>query len=101
MKFATGPVGQAIIAESGLFVPVLKSVLGSGEFAAAHRDITHLDVLIDGPRHSRALPVTPAWGKVQALLERGANRVLRGAAPAASLHPDLTRTVDALLQDTR
>ncbi len=101
VKFATGPVGQAIIAESGLFVPVLKSVLGSGEFAAAHRDVTHLDVLIDGPGHSRALPVTPEWGKVQALLERGANRVLRGAAPASSLHPDLTRTVDALLKDTR
>ncbi|MGO4616191.1 sugar ABC transporter substrate-binding protein [Nocardia sp. 2YAB30] len=97
VKFATGPVGQAIIAASGLFVPVLKSAMGAPEFSAAHREIRNLEVFTDGPANSRPLPVTPAWGKVSALLERGSNRVLRGAATAASLNGRFASDVDALL----
>ncbi|MEU7633193.1 sugar ABC transporter substrate-binding protein [Nocardia sp. NPDC049220] len=97
VKFATGPVGQAIIAASGLFVPVLKSAMGAPGFAAAHREVRNLEVFTDGPANSRPLPVTPAWGKVSALLERGANRVLRGADTAASLNGRFTSDVDALL----
>lgn len=97
VKFATGPVGQAIIAASGLFVPVLKSAMSSPGFAAAHREIGNLEVFTDGPASSRPLPVTPAWGKVSALLERGSNRVLRGAATAASLDGRFASDVDALL----
>ncbi|MEV6431295.1 sugar ABC transporter substrate-binding protein [Nocardia sp. NPDC051463] len=100
VKFATGPVGQAIIAASGLFVPVLKSAMGSRGFADAHREIRNLEVLTGGPAASRPLPVTPAWGKVSALLERGGNRVLRGAATAASLNGDFTTDIDALLEPT-
>ena len=37
LKFAAGPVGQAVIAESGLFVPVLTSVIHSAGFAQAHK----------------------------------------------------------------
>ncbi|MGX1763421.1 extracellular solute-binding protein, partial [Streptomyces lydicus] len=94
VKFATGPVGQAIIAASGLFVPVLKSAMRSPGFVAAHREIRNLAVLTEGPDNSRPLPVTPAWGKISALLERDANRVLRGAAPATALDP---AGVDVLL----
>ncbi|MFI9401205.1 ABC transporter substrate-binding protein [Nocardia sp. NPDC052316] len=97
VKFATGPVGQAIIAASGLFVPVLKSAMGSPGFAAAHREIRNLAVFTEGPDNSRPLPVTPAWGKVSALLERGSNRVLRGAATADSLGGRFTADLDALL----
>ncbi|WP_081706245.1 sugar ABC transporter substrate-binding protein [Nocardia sp. CNY236] len=98
VKFATGPVGQAIIAASGLFVPVLKSAMESPGFAAAHRDVRNLEVFTDGPAHSRPLAVTPAWGKVSALLDRGCNRVLRGAATAASLRGRFAAEVDALLR---
>lgn len=98
VKFATGPVGQAIIAASGLFVPVLKSAMDSPGFAAAHRETRNLAVFTEGPDNSRPLPVTPAWGKVSALLERGANRVLRGAATAASLDGQFTADLDALLE---
>ncbi|KZM71367.1 ABC transporter substrate-binding protein [Nocardia terpenica] len=97
VKFATGPIGQAIIAESGLFVPVLRSAMTSPGFAAAHRDIHNLTVFTEGPDHSRQLAITPAWGKVDSLLSRTCNRVLRGAAPATSLAaaaPD----IDALLK---
>ncbi|MFR9750985.1 ABC transporter substrate-binding protein [Nocardia sp. 004] len=97
VKFATGPVGQEIIAASGLFVPVLGSAMRSPGFAAAHRGIGNLEVFTDGPAHSRPLPVTPIWGKISALLERGGNRVLRGAADAASLHGRVAADIDALL----
>ncbi|MET8648320.1 ABC transporter substrate-binding protein [Nocardia aurea] len=94
VKFATGPVGQELIARSGLFVPVLKSAMAAPGFAEAHRDIRNLAVLTDGPGSSRPLAVTPAWGKVSALLERGGNRVLRGAARADTLDPG---DIDAVL----
>ncbi|WP_194815370.1 sugar ABC transporter substrate-binding protein [Nocardia sp. XZ_19_385] len=97
VKFATGPVGQAIVASSGLFVPVLKSAMAAPGFAAAHRETRNLEVMTGGPAASRPLPVTPAWGKVSALLERGGNRVLRGAATAESLSGSLTSDIDALL----
>ena len=97
VKFATGPVGQAIIAESGLFVPVLRSAMGSPGFAAAHRDIENLEVFTGGPEASRPMVITPAWGKVESLLSRGCNRVLRGAARADSLGA-MAGDIDALLR---
>lgn len=98
VKFATGPEGQAIIAETGLFAPVLKSAMNSTGFATAHRHVRNLEVLTDGPANSRPLPITPAWGKVAALLERGGNRVLRGAATAASVEGRFTSDIDDLLE---
>jgi multiple sugar transport system substrate-binding protein len=97
VKFATGPVGQAIIAESCLFVPVLRSVLSSDGFANAHRRIRNLAVLTEGPANSEGLPVTPAWEKVVALMDRNMGPVLRGARPATSL-TGLSHAVDEVLQ---
>ncbi|WP_280264040.1 ABC transporter substrate-binding protein [Nocardia wallacei] len=97
VKFATGPVGQEIIAESGLFVPVLHSALHSPGFAAAHRDIRNLRVFMDGPEVSRQFAITPAWSKVESLLSRSCNRVLRGAASAESL-AGTAADIDALLR---
>ncbi|MTE15299.1 ABC transporter substrate-binding protein [Nocardia aurantiaca] len=98
VKFATGPEGQAIIAESGLFVPVLNSAMRSPGFAAAHPTLRNLEVFTEGPENSRPLAVTPVWGKVEALLERGCNRVLRGAATAASLGGQTSTDIDKLLR---
>ncbi|WP_280336681.1 ABC transporter substrate-binding protein [Nocardia wallacei] len=97
VKFATGPEGQAIIAESGLFVPVLGSAMHSPQFAAAHRPIANLEVFTEGPDHSRQFAITPAWGKVESLLSRNCNRVLRGAASADSL-ADTAADIDTLLR---
>jgi multiple sugar transport system substrate-binding protein len=98
VKFATGPVGQAIIAESCLFVPVLRSVLQSEGFAKAHHGIRNLAVLTEGPSHSEGLPVTPAWEKVVALMDRNMGPVLRGARPATSL-TGLSHAVDEVLRN--
>lgn len=96
VKFAAGPVGQAIIAETCLFVPVLRSVLKSEGFAKAHHRIRNLGVLTEGPSHSEGLPVTPAWEKVVALMDRNMGPVLRGALPATSL-TGLAHAVDEVL----
>lgn len=85
VKFATGPVGQALIGESSLFVPVLRSALDSAGFADAHRRVGNLSVLTQGPAHSEGLPVTPAWEKIVALMDRNFGPVLRGSRPATSL----------------
>jgi len=98
VKFAAGPVGQSIVGESSLFVPVLRSALTSEGFARAHRDIGHLAVLTDGPAHSEGLPVTPAWEKVYALMERNLGPVLRGTRPATSL-TGLAHDVDQVLRN--
>jgi multiple sugar transport system substrate-binding protein len=82
VKFATGPVGQQIIADSGLFVPVLKSVTSSPGFAHAHKRIRNLEVLTEGPNNSHYIAVTPAWSQIDAVFRRGAEHVMRGAATA-------------------
>ena len=85
VKFATGPVGQALIGESSLFVPVLRSALNSTGFAKAHQRVSNLAVLTQGPAHSEGMPVTPAWEKIVALMDRNFGPVLRGSRPATSL----------------
>ncbi|OCB30119.1 ABC transporter [Mycobacterium malmoense] len=97
VKFATGPVGQALIGESSLFVPVLQSALNSAGFADAHRNIGNLAVLTQGPAYSEGLPVTPAWEKIVALMDRGFGPVLRGSRPATSL-AGLSPAIDEVLR---
>jgi multiple sugar transport system substrate-binding protein len=98
VKFATGPIGQQIIADSGLFVPVLKSVVDSPGFVRAHRRIGNLDVLTEGPNNSHHIAVTPAWPEIDALFHRGADRVLRGAAGADWFADGLARDINAVLE---
>ncbi|GAB2554022.1 ABC transporter substrate-binding protein [Nocardia heshunensis] len=97
LKFMTGPVGQALIGESGLFVPVLRSAVNSPGFAKAHTRIGNLTVLTDGPARSGCLPVTPVWEEIDALMDRSMGPVLRGARPAASLKSALSRDIDQVL----
>lgn len=97
VKFATGPAGQALIGESGLFVPVLKSAVGSPGFADAHPGVDNIAVLTDGPAHSEGLPITPLWPKVNALIDRAFGPVLRGKRPATSLKTGLSAQVDEVL----
>ncbi len=99
VKFATGPVGQGVIGESGLFVPALTPAAGSAGFAKAHSNIRNLDVLIGGPAHSGYLPVTPAWERIDAVLDRGFGPVLRGIRPATSLQTGPSRDVDEILRN--
>lgn len=96
VKFATGPVGQRIIGESCLFVPVLKSALNSEGFYKAHHRLGNLAILTTGPAHAEGLPVTPAWEKVVALMDREFGPVLRGSRPATSL-TGLAHDIDQVL----
>ncbi|MEB3021952.1 ABC transporter substrate-binding protein [[Mycobacterium] crassicus] len=100
VKFAAGPVGQALIGESGLFVPVLKSAIAAPGFTAAHAGITNLAVLTGGPSHSEGLPISPDWQKVHALMDRAIGPVLRGKRPATSLKTGLTPQIDEVLATT-
>jgi multiple sugar transport system substrate-binding protein len=100
VKFATGPVGQAVIAETGLFVPALKSAVRSAGFAHAHNRISNIAVLTGGPGHAQGLPVTPAWPKIVALMDRNVGPVLRGAHPATALKDGLTPQVDEVLRSS-
>ena len=97
IKFATGPQGQALIGASGLFVPVLNSAIRSPGFISAHNRIGHVDVLTGGPAHSGYLPVTPAWQRIDALMDREIGPVLRGARPAVTLADGLSKSVDEVL----
>ncbi|WP_280386631.1 ABC transporter substrate-binding protein [Nocardia wallacei] len=83
VKFATGPEGQRAVAESGLFVPALRSALQSPEFTKAHSRIRNLEVLTGGPDHSYHFPVTPLWPRLDDAFRRASDRVLRGGAPAS------------------
>ncbi len=100
VKFAAGPEGQALIGESRLFVPVLRSALNSAGFARAHSRIGNLGVLTGGPAHSEGMPITPAWEKVNSLIDRNVGPVIRGARPATSLAGNLTRGVDEVLRNS-
>jgi multiple sugar transport system substrate-binding protein len=100
VKFSTGPVGQALIGESGLFVPVLKSAINWAGFAKAHRRIANLAVLTGGPAHSEGLPITPQWEKVNALMDRNFGPVLRGSRPATSLANGLSHAIDEVLRSS-
>jgi multiple sugar transport system substrate-binding protein len=97
VKFATGPEGQAVIASSGLFVPVLASALHSPGFAQAHRRIRNLEVLTEGPKNSAQTVVTPAWRRVDSVLHRASDHVLRGAATADWFKTGTAHEIDALL----
>ncbi len=98
VKFATGPVGQALTGESTLFVPVLRSALDSTGFAESHRRIGNLAVLTQGPACSDGMPVTPAWEKIVALMDRSFGPVLRGSRPATSL-TGLSPALDEVLRN--
>jgi multiple sugar transport system substrate-binding protein len=98
VKFATGPIGQAVTAETGLFVPVLRSAIKSAGFAKAHARIGNLHVLTGGPAHAEGMPVTPEWTKIVALMDRNIGPVLRGVRPATSLANGLSRAVDEVLR---
>jgi ABC-type glycerol-3-phosphate transport system substrate-binding protein len=98
VKFATGPVGQALTGESTLFVPVLRSALNSTGFAESHHRIGNLTVLTQGPAYSDGMPVTPAWEKIVALMDRDFGPVLRGSRPATSLTA-LSASLDEVLRN--
>jgi multiple sugar transport system substrate-binding protein len=83
VKFSTGPEGQKVIAESGLFVPVVRSVGQSEAFLNSHAKIQNTQVFIDAMENSVPLPITPVWAEVAEVWQRETTAVLNGEATAA------------------
>ena len=79
-------------------VRALRSAVHSAGFAKAHTRISNIGVLTGGPGHAEGLPITPAWPKIVALMDRNVGPVLRGARPATALTADLTPKVDEVLR---
>ncbi len=100
VKFSTGPEGQAVIAESGLFVPVLRSVGQSDSFLGAHTKIQNTQVFIDAMENSVPLPITPIWPEIDLIWSREVIRVTDGSASAADILPALESEINALLQES-
>lgn len=97
VKFSTGPEGQRIIAESGLFVPVLRSVGESESFLGAHAEIENAHVFISGLEHAVELPITPVWNEIVAIWTREEDKVLRGEITAEEAHATIEPEINALL----
>jgi multiple sugar transport system substrate-binding protein len=94
-------VGQRAVADAGLFVPVLKSVLDSPGFAKSHSRIRNLEVLTGGPSNSNGIPVTPYWARVDDAYHRASDHILRGAAPATYFKGQVTSHINDLLGGTQ
>lgn len=97
VKFSTGPEGQQLIAESGLFVPVLRSLAESDAYLGAHEAIENASVFTAGLENAVALPITPVWNEIVAVWDRETNRILRGEATAEEVHPALESEITSLL----
>ena len=97
IKFSTGPEGQALIAESGLFVPVLKSVAASDSFLGAHPNIENVNVFTDAMANSVELPISPKWNEIMITWDREVTRVLQGKASAEEVLPPLQDEINKIL----
>ncbi|CAN5792387.1 sugar ABC transporter substrate-binding protein [soil metagenome] len=97
VKFSTSPEGQEIIAQSGLFVPVLKSVGQSEAYLSSHPAIENATVFTDGLAHSVPLPITTMWGEIAAIGDRELGAVWRGEANAADVCAALEPQINDLL----
>lgn len=97
IKFSTGPEGQKLIAESGLFVPVLKSVAASDSYKNAHTKIENAHVFTDAMANSVSLPISPKWNEIMTTWEREITGVLQGKATAADVLPKLEGEINKIL----
>lgn len=61
LRFECGPVGQGVIARSGLFAPTLASVANSEDFLATHKAIENAAVFNTAMDNSVSFPIGPAW----------------------------------------
>jgi multiple sugar transport system substrate-binding protein len=97
VKYSTGPEGQAVIAESGLFVPVLKSVGSSDAFINAHADVENATVFTSGLQNAVQLPISAKWAEISAAWDRETIKVLQGQGKAADLYPPLEEEINKIL----
>lgn len=98
LKFSSGPEGQALIAETGLFVPVLKSVANSPSFLDTHTRIEHPEVFVQAIEHVNYLPITPALNTFLPQLQDESNKLFSGQQSAEEYAKNLEPVINAALQ---
>jgi multiple sugar transport system substrate-binding protein len=97
VKFSTSPEGQAVIASSGLFVPVLKTQSVQDAFAGAHGEVQNFGVFTSGLQNAVPLPISAKWGELSAAWARETDKVLQGQAQAADVYPALETELNGIL----
>jgi multiple sugar transport system substrate-binding protein len=98
VKFFTGPEGQKIIAESGLFVPVLKTVADSESFLGTHGRVENVRTMSDAIDHVNYLPITPALNEFLPALQRESGRLLQGSITAREMADIVAAEIDKALE---
>jgi multiple sugar transport system substrate-binding protein len=97
VKFSCGPEGQKIIAQSGLFIPVLKSVANSADFSGAHSKIKNAKTLASAIENATPLPITPAYGNLEPAIIRETTQLLAGKQTAQQFADKLGPQIDSQL----
>ena len=98
VKFFTGPEGQKIIAESGLFVPVLKSVASSESFLGTHEQVKNVRTMSDAIDHVNYLPITKALNDFLPALQRESGRLLGCTTTAREMADIVSAEIDKALK---
>jgi multiple sugar transport system substrate-binding protein len=88
-----------VIAESGLFVPVLKTQSVNDAFLAAHGAVENAAVFTEGLQHAVPLPISSKWAPVRDAWDRETVKVLQGQAQAADVYPPLEEEMNKLLAE--
>jgi multiple sugar transport system substrate-binding protein len=82
LKFECGPEGQKVVAQSGLFAPVLKSVANSPDFLDAHEAIENAAVFNTAMENAVSFPIGPAWDAMADRLGRNLDALWNGEVSA-------------------
>ena len=100
VKFMTGPRGQEVIASTGLFTPVMKSV-SENVFAKSEFEPDNAIVFTDTAAHAKPMPLSPEWGRINEAWVRLFDDVFRGIKPASEVLPLIEAENNAALRRVR
>ncbi len=102
LRYECGPEGQKVVAKSGLFAPVLKSVANSPDFLEAHTAIKNAAVFNTAMENAVSFPIGPAWDAMADRLGRNLDALWNGDvdAPTAigKAEPEMQQALDEARQ---
>jgi len=98
LSFECGPDGQKIIAESGLFAPMLKSIATSQSFLGSHKAISNRGVFNSAMENATSFPIGPAYDAMADPLGRDTDALWNGQETAevalAKAQTDMQQALD-------
>ena len=101
LKFECGPDGQKIIAQSGLFAPMLKSVANSEAFLGSHKAIENVSVFNTAMENATSFPIGPAWDAMADPLGRDLDPLWNGQETAEVALGNAQTDMQQALDDSR